>query len=333
MAQPSTAITRTELSATFSEFDLAASQRGFIGPRCLRPRLVATQAADVGKIPIEALLQKAKNDARATGAGYRRGDFEFSKFNYATDEHGWEEPLDDRTLRVFGDLLDAEFIHAQRAFDFVLRNYEVAVAAALYDTNVWTGATLTTAITNEWDENHITDATPIQDIEGARRKIINGSGLVPNALICNRKQLHGLKNCDQIVNRLKYWGGDDPKSVSLAAVAACLELDIILVAGGDNLKNTAIEGQDFVAGNIWSDEYAMLARVATTDDPREPCVGRTFMWDEENAGTGSDTELALIVEEYREEQVRGSVIRARNDRDIVIMYKEAAHLLSNVITI
>ena len=75
----------------------------------------------------------------------------------------------------------------------------------------------------------------------------------------------------------------------------------------------------------------MVACVAVTDDPQEPCVGRTFLWNEENAGVGTDEELAVIVEEYREEGVRGSVIRARNDRDIVIMYKEAGHLLSNVI--
>jgi hypothetical protein len=228
-------------------------------------------------------------------------------------------------------MLDAEAIHAARAEDFVLRNYEIAVAAALYDTAVWTGAPLTTTITHEWDD--LTNAVPINDVEAARLLIIEGSGLVPNALICNRKQYWGCKNTAQIVDRLKYWGGDDPKDVSMAAVAACLGLDMILVAGGDAIKNTAIEGQSVTSGDIWSDEYMMLARVAVTDDPQEPCVGRTFMWSGDNAGTGTDTELALIVEEYREEAVRGGVIRARNDRDIVIMYPQAAHLLSNAITI
>ena len=50
---PSTAITRLDLSATFAEFDLAASRKNFIGPRVLRPFLVGVQAADVGKLPIE----------------------------------------------------------------------------------------------------------------------------------------------------------------------------------------------------------------------------------------------------------------------------------------
>lgn len=329
MAVPSTAITRLELSATFSEFDLAMSRKRFIGPQVLRPRMVGVQAADVGKIPIEALLQTG-DDSRAPGAGYKRGDFEFTKFSYATDEHGREEPLDDRQLALYRDILDAEAIHSQRAIDIVLRNYEIAVAAAMYDTDVWTGAALTTAITHEWDD--ATNAVPIDDVEAAKRKVIDGCGLEPNALILNRNQFWNLAHTDQVVDLLKYSGIDDPKRIREAAIAALLDLEYILVAGG--IKNAAKEGQDVSISRIWSDEYAMVARVAVTDDPQEPCVGRTFLWSEDGPGApGSDEELAVLVEEYREENVRGSVIRARNDRDIVVMYKEAAHLLSNVTTI
>ena len=52
MVMASTAIYRLELSATFYEFDLEMSRRGFIGPRVLRPRMVGIQAADVGKIKL-----------------------------------------------------------------------------------------------------------------------------------------------------------------------------------------------------------------------------------------------------------------------------------------
>ena len=174
MALPSSAITRMELSATFSEFDLAASRLNFIGPRVLRPRLVGVQAADVGKIPIEQLLV-TKDDSRAPGSEYKRDDFEFTSFSYSTDEHAREAPLDDRTLKVFRDVLDAEDIMSQRIVDMVLRNYEIACAAALYDTATWTGAALTAGITHEWDDG--TNAVPIDDIEAAKRKVRDGSGL------------------------------------------------------------------------------------------------------------------------------------------------------------
>lgn len=326
---PSTAITRLDLSSTFTEFDLAMSRKGFIGPKTLRPRIVGVQAADVGKIPIEALLRTG-SDARSPGGGYKRDDFEFSKFSYATAEHGREAPIDDAQLAIYRDILDAEAVQSQRAGDMVLRNYEIDCAAALYDVAVWTGAALTTGITHEWDD--ATNAVPITDVEAARRKVRAGCGLNPNALICNRDQLWNLSQTAQVIDRIKYWGGDDPKKINAAMIAAMLDLEYILVAGG--FKNTANEGQDASISGIWSDEYAMVARVAVTDDPQEPCVGRTFLWDGDGPGApGTDEELALVVEEYREEAVRGSVVRARNNRDIVVMYAQAGHLLSNVTTI
>lgn len=325
---PSTAITRFDLAATFSEFDLAMSRKRFIGPRVLKPRLVGIQGADVGKVTLESLLRTLP-DERTPGAGYKRDDAEFTKFSYATEEHGREVALDDRQLKIFRDILDAEAISSARALDMVCRNYEIAAAAALYDVAVWTGAALTTAITEEWDT--AASAVPITDVEAAKRKVRDGCGLEPNALICNRNQFWNLANTAQVVDRIKYWGGDDPKEINEKMIAALLDLEHVIVAGG--IKNTASEGQSASLSRIWSDEYAMVARVAETEDPQEPCVGRTFMWNEENAGTGTDEELAVIVEEYREEGVRGSVVRARNDRDIVVMYAEAAHLLSNVTTI
>ena len=326
---PSTAITRFDLASTFSEFDLAMSRKRFIGPRVLRPFMTGVQAANVGKIPVEALLQTA-DDSRAAGAGYKGDDVEFTTFSYATEEHGRKVTLDDRQLKIFRDILNAEGIMADRALDIVLRNYEIDTASAVYDTSLWTGAALTTAITHEWDD--ATNGVPVTNIEAARRKVRAVSGLEPNALICNRDQFWNMCNTAQVIDRIKYWGGDDPKKINEAMLAALLHLEHIIVAGG--IKNTSNQAQSASISGIWSDEYAMVARVATTDDPQEPCVGRTFMWSEENAnGPGSDEELAAQVEEYRDEGVRGSVIRAYNDRDIVIMYVEAAHLLSNVTTI
>jgi len=327
MAVPSSAITRTELSMTYSEFNLAADRMKFIGGRVFRPILVGAQAATMAKLPVEAMLH-TKEDGRAPGAGYRRGDFEFGSFSYATNEHGWEEPMDDRTVKVFRDLIDAESIHAQRAVDQVLRNFEIDCATALYDTSTWTGSSLTTAITNEWDDH--TNAVPCDDVEAAKQKVRDGCGLEPNALICNRKQFWHAMKTDQVQGMLKYWGGDDPKNLTIATAAALFDLDYIIVAGG--IKNSAKEGQDVTPASIWSDEYMMVARVATTDDPMEPCVGRTFIWSGDGPSAPGGGELACIVEEYREEKVRGSVVRARNDRDIVVLYAQAAHLLSNAIT-
>lgn len=328
MAMPSTAITRYDLSAPFTEFDLRANRMGFIGPRVLRPRAVAIQSANIGKIPIEKLLSR-RSTKRAPGAGYNRGDFEFTTYSYSVQEYGAEEPMDDARIAIYRDIIDAEAVHSERAQDAVLAEYERDCAAALYDTATWTGSALTTAINNEWDDH--ANATPIDDVRAAKEAVRAGSGLEPNALICNTWQFENLVNCAQIVDRIKYTARATQQEIA-AAVADVLGIRYILAAGG--YENTANPQQAASISRIWSNEYMMVARVAETDDPQEPCVGRTFVWTGDGPGApGTGEELALIVEEYREESVRGGVIRARNNRDIVIMYPEAAHLLSNAIEI
>src|ERR1035437_7139772 len=178
---PSTTITRLDLSSTFYEFNLEMSRRGFIGPQVLRPRMVGIQAADVGKIPIASLLQ-LQDDTRASGSGYHRGDFKFDKFSYSTNEHGWEEPLDDRNLKIYADIFDAESISASRAMDFVMRNFEVAVKNAVFDTSVFDsasayatghgGTSVAGALAGSSGSNYYWTAkatcTPIDDVEYAR---------------------------------------------------------------------------------------------------------------------------------------------------------------------
>lgn len=328
MATPSTAVTRYELSMPFSEFDLMMNRKDFIGPQVMKPRSVSIQSANVGKVPIEELLG-SQDTARNPGAAYKRGDFEFTTFSYACQEHGWEEPIDDATLAIYKDIIDAEAIHSERASSFVCDKYEQDVASAIYNTSTWTGASLTTGISNEWDD--WSNATPIEDVNNAKEKVVTGSGLEANALIMNSWQYYNLCNTAQIVDRVKYTV-TPTQSEMRNAVADAIGIKYILVAGG--LKNTANKNQTASISRIWSNEYMMVARVAETEDPKEPCVGRTFIWTGDGPGAiGSGEELAMVMEEYRDETIRGSVIRARNNRDIVVMYAEAGHLLTNAITI
>jgi hypothetical protein len=70
----------------------------------------------------------------------------------------------------------------------------------------------------------------------------------------------------------------------------------------------------------------MVAKVASTSDPREPCVARVFHWGEDGSTIGA------TIESYRDEPKRSDVVRSRMDTDEVVMYVEAAHLLDNVTT-
>jgi len=310
--------------ATFLEFDLESEKSGYISTQVMPVQNVVSQSGSFGKIPIEQLLQQ-RETRRAPGAGYARGSFTFGTATYATEEHGAEEPVDDREAKMYAEYFDAEQVSTMRAFSAVLRNAEERTADAIFNTTTWTGSSLTTALTNEWDD--ATNAVPLTDVEAAVQKIYDNSGLWANALVINRKVFRNLRNCDQVIERIQSAGaGDATKAsdVTVQMLAQAFDLPFIIVAGTS--KNSALEGQAATPTQIWSGEYAMICKVATGMDMREPCIGRTFHWSDDGSNIGG------TVESYRDEVIRGNVIRVRHDVDEVVLYPQAGHLLSNVTT-
>ena len=210
-----------------------------------------------------------------------------------------------------------------RAFSAVLRNAEQRVADAVFNATTWNGASLTTGITHEWDDT--VNAVPITDVDAAVKKVYDGSGLWANALIVNQKVFRNLRRCAQIIDAIESSGAGDPSKqsdITADMLARVFDLDFVIVAGAS--RNNAKEGQNASPVQIWSDEYAMVCRVATSADMAEPCIGRMFHWSEDGSSVGG------TVESYRDEIVRANIIRVRHDVDEVVLYAQAGHLLSNI---
>lgn len=329
MGTPASALSsrRNDLFDSLQEFDLAANEGGFIATRVMPVFEAAKASGNFGIIPVEQLLQE-REVLRAAGSGYSRGKWQFEPATYSTQEYGAEEPVDDNNATNYRDYFDAEMVAAARARSALLVGLEMRAADLLFNATTWNGASLTTGITNEWDKNHTSDAVPIDDVEAAVNKVYDGSGLWPNALIINRKVFRNLRNLDQITERIQSAGAGaptKPSDITAQMLAMCFDLKYVLVAGGT--KNSANEGQALSAAQIWSSEYAMVARIAETNDIAEPCVGRHFHWSED----GSTIEGT--VEDYREEQTRSNIIRNRHQVGSKVLYVQAAHLLSNVTTL
>lgn len=323
MPSPTSALTtlRPDLAGSFMEFELAMDRQGFIASRVLPIIEVAKQTGPFGKIPIEQLLQES-DTARAPGSGYARGNFTFGTDTFTTLEHGREEAVDDRESKMYALYFDAEMISAQRAMDVVLRNAERRVADAVFNPTTWTSNK--TTITNEWDD--FVNAEPEKDVLAAKTAVWDASGMWPNALIINRRVFNNLLQVQAIIERIKFAGITDPRAgaITEAALAQVFDIDQLIVAGA--AKNTAIEGQSVSINPVWSDEYAMVAKIARTNDIREPCIGRTMHWAEDGSSTGG------TVETYRDETKRADIVRVRQDLDEKILYVEAGHLLENVTT-
>lgn len=310
--------------AEFHEFNLETERKGYVATRVLPVVEVGLQSDNPGKVPLEQLLFNA-DTKRNNGSGYARSDFEFETFQYATQENGFESPIDARAEKQYRHILQVERIANARAQGVVARNQEKRVADLVFNAATWTGAALTTAVTNEWDD--AVNSTPIVDVEAAVKKVYEGSGLWANALVINRQVFRNLRNSAEIIDRINSAGAGSPSKasdVTEAMLAAVFDLRHIIVAGGS--RNASAEGQTATPSQIWSGEYAMVCVVAESGDMQEPCIGRTFHWSEDGSSIGG------TVEEYWDEPRRSRFIRVRHDTDEVIMYPQAGHLLSNITT-
>jgi hypothetical protein len=329
MATPSSSLAsvnnrNSDLGGSLEEFNLEAEKAGYIGSIVAPVLEVDKQAGTFGRIPVEELLQE-RETLRASGGSYSRGKWNFEPDSYATVEHGTEEPVDENEAKIYADFFDAELVSRNRATAAVLRNAEKRWAAKLFNASTWTGSALTTAITHEWDD--YTNAVPINDVEGAVRKMWDSSGIWANALIINRHVFRNLRLCAQIIDRIASSGAGNPTKptdITVQMLSAVFDIPNIIVGGG--AKNAAKEGQAVSFGKIWSDEYAMVCRIAETNDIREACIARTLHW-------GADGSSVLgTVEDYEEPQTRSKIIRVRHQVCEKVFYTEAGHLLSNVTT-
>lgn len=324
MPRPSTVIAspRPDLAAAFMEVSLEALQRQFVATEILRPFSAMEQAGTFAKVKLESLLKERKT-SRANGANYNRGDWEFTNDSWVTDEHGWEEAVDERSKRIYGRIFDAELISTAKAVHAVLENQERRMADLL--TNATTFAGQITSCQDEWDD--YANAEPIDVVETAVRAFWSRTGIWPDTLTVNRTVFRNLRLCSQIQDRIASSGAGSAvkaSDITPEMLAQVFDLDRVLVAGG--AKDSAREGQARSIANIWSNEYAVLTATAKTDAIDEPCSGRLFHWDED----GGD--LFGAIESYEEPQTRSTIIRVRHDVQEKILYREAVQLIDNVTT-
>lgn len=321
MPTPSSSLAtlRPDLGGSMEEFNLMADRAGFIGLRVMPVIESAKQAGSFGIIPIEELLKNADTE-RSPGSGYKRGTWKFTSTTFATKEHGFEVPVDDRESEMYAEYFQAELVSAELALDIVLRNFERRIAALVFNTSTFSP----TAVGIEWSTS--ATAVPITDVEAAVRRVYTASGMWPDTMIMDRIVFRNLRNCAQVIERIHASGAGDrvrPADITAAQLAAVFDLPNIIVAGGT--KNTAKEGQSAALEQIWDDEYCMICRLAPPGaSVKVPGLGRTIHW-------GADgSQIGTAMETYRDETVRGDVVRARMDTDEKIFYPEAGDLLSNI---
>ena len=322
MPAPSTTLSgyRPDIGTQF-EFDIEMNRLGFIANQVAPVFESGVQAGTFGKVPLKQLMQHPEVGRNSRG-NYNRTNFTFQDDTFETKEYGLEMPVDERRAQIYRDYFSFEVECASVTLDIVLRAYELRVAALIY--NATTFASYTAAITHEWNDH--TNADPVIDVATAALAMWGKCGRYPNALICNKRQRDNLAMCDNVVDKIASSGaGSSIKAgdISDQQLAGALNIPKLIVA--DSAKDTANEGQDATIAQIWSDEYVMLARVATGNRIMEPCLARTIHWGADGSSIGG------TVERYAEDSSRGNVIRVRHETQERVMYTPMGYLLSNAI--
>jgi hypothetical protein len=314
----STTVQRPDLGAIAYEAMLDPSD--FIADLVLPIFETPEQSGDYPKIKVEQFL-KSTDTRRAPRAGYSRDDWEFDTGNFACEDHGHEEPLDDVEARMYARYFDAETVSVERAVNKMRLAREIRVAAMLQSTGI---ITATGAVTTEWDT--LATCTPKSDVKGAIDALRASRGIMPNAAIMSYKVFQNVLMSTELKTYLQYTSPHliETEQAQKDMLAKYFGLQQIIV--GKALKDSADKGITASIAEVWDDEYVLVARIGTNArDLREPCIGRTFLW------TG-DSPQQLMVEQYREEAKRSSIYRVRNNVDEAIVYAGAGYLLSNITT-
>ncbi len=345
MGAPSTAITRLDLSLSYREFSLIANQKKFIGLKVLPALGVSQEAAEFPRIKIENLLTKVEDTKRAPRGGYNRDSYEWTTDSYAVEEHGVEEPVDDATIERYGDVIRVEQVATMRAINRILQRLEYDISAAVFNTTTWTGSALTTTLGTPWTTASTAD--PVGDIDAAHEKVSLGCGEDANTLVLTKKGFTSMIRTTRLESLLKYDAaavlialnnGQNQTMLSdvYAGLKQVLNVDKILVGRG--FKNTADKGQTPSLSRGWNSTMAMLC-VSNDDgfngdlESPVPTLGRTIFTTKNGEplpGADDAGEGSLLFDEYRDDTVRGSIIRPRNKRQVKILHKECGHLLQGV---
>lgn len=307
--------TRPDITESMREFDLDANINKMIGTEVFPVFDAPAQAGVFGRIPIEQLLEKG-DTSRASGADYNRGDYEFVEEWFATRENGWEEPCDERDRNIYADWFTAELVAAERARSKVMVNMETRVA------NLVNNLPNQTAVGTAW--SNWTGASPINDVEGAVTAVYNRTGLWPNALILSYLDFRNVRNCDQVLDRIAAQGSGDKiraTDVTIAQLAEVFDLPNIQVGGSS--QNTANKGQAVAVAQIWGGT-ATVAVLNTSNDIRQPGLGRTFHWAADGSAIGTRQES------YWWEPNRSEIHRSRHETHEKLIYPEVGQNLTGI---
>lgn len=286
---------------------------GLIGMRALPPFMSPVKTGAYTAITRASIL-RARDVKRAPKSIYNRDTYEGADVSFNCAEYGQEQALDDSERALYMSDFEGELVTAAMARDILLREQEKRVAAALQNTSTFTGSALYTDNSGTPWSTAGTDI--VAQVDAARDKVRANSGLEANAVVMSVGHRTNIKKNTGIKAALQYVARATEAEI-LGALADLFGVRYVLMGGG--AKNTAAENATASISDIWSTLYVWVGVIAETQALSEPCIGRTIIFAPDSS--------EVSVEEYREEQTRSTIYRARHNVQELIQDAYFGHLM------
>jgi hypothetical protein len=244
---------------------------------------------------------------RGRGSQARRVYWSVESVKFFCEEYALEIAVDDRDVAASQNPIDPFVAATTQLVDMLTLDAEVRARDAVV--NALTTAGYSTTPTTKWDQ---ANSTPITDLKNTIVAVSQRIGVRPTTVVISRPVWEVLIEHSQVADRLKFTNA----TFSTDILARWLEVREVVI--GDMVMDTAVEGATPNLQYVWGD------RVVIAFVPQRPAINQP-------AFAYRPTLSNFVVERYRDEPSRSTVIRVRHEVAEVVTAPDAGHLLNDVL--
>lgn len=317
MQQTGNTLLRADIAGVLE--DALTTDRWFMGAQIAPPLPVDEQAGQYPQIKInEANLMRDVAAPRQRGSDYKRITGQLTRGSYETQEFGFEQVIDDDDVADNSRFFDlATRLTLQRTRQLQLR-HEKLVRDVAFSPSVFPLITSGTAYTNA----NITSFDVADDVENALNEIA-GRGENPDTrsvAIVPEAVYRRIKASTRLQNRVRGIASTDTQlNLTEAQIADALGVGRVMVlkAREDTSKQGAASS---TIAQIWPNTYIWVGIVDSGDNALDSAL-RTLYW-------SKSTPSVFTVEQYREDKVRGEILRVRGHWSIHVANANRGQLIA-----
>ncbi len=290
-----------------------AADVGLIGATLLPLQNVQAKSGTYLKVELGGGELLSNNAAsRSAGSGYQRSIRSFTSANYATEEFGLEELLDDSNVQD----LNRFFSYEAETARFLLRQLKLSHEKRVSDL-LWANTTpFTTSDQSRavaYTQGNIATIDVARDVAAAKLALAK-LGYEANCVAMSANVFELIRRSTLLQNQ--FFGVISDTGARLlteAEIAAALGVQTLAV--GRAAINSANKGKAYSGGFVVPDTKIIVGQIAGGEFTAGG-IGRTLVWAADAAG--------FVSESYRDEARRSNVLRVRMNTDEVVIDPNAA---------